>query len=427
MIEARRLTVTYPDGTRAVDGVDFAAPPGRLVVVAGPNGGGKTSLLLALSGLAPHVVEARVEGEVRVYGVDPRVEPWKAWRLVQATVQDPRAQVLAPTVLLEAALSLFLRGAPPQEALQAARRALEEAHAAHLADRPTHRLSMGELSRVALAGAISPRPRHLLLDEPTSHLDPEAAEAVTGLLRGLAVRGAGVVAASHDPRLWEAADECVTLDRGRVREGCPRAPAAPRPAPPRRPQGRVSLRLMGVWARYPGAREPALRGVDLEAREGEMVALVGPNGGGKTSILYAAAGLLPPEKGSVWRLHTPALLPPDPLLVFSRGRLRDELERLASPRVPGWAQGLLDKPLLRASGGERRLAAIALLAASGRRLLLLDEPTDWLDPWNKQAVLEALRSLAGQGYTILYSTHDPAAAQAADRAYRVEEGRAEPE
>lgn len=245
------MTVAYPDGTLALDSVSLEAGGGEIVVVAGPNGGGKTTLLELIAGLIPHVVEAWVEGSVRVYGVDPTRDPAGAAFHVQLALQDPRAQVLGSTVIHEASLTLLLRGRPQGEALEKARRALAAVGLEGLEDRPTHRLSTGQLARAALAGTLAPEPSHLLLDEPTSHLDPQAAESLLSILRGLAREGHGILAASHDPRLWAIADECYTLAR-RIRPGCPREP----PAPSRRSRGgggRRVLALEGVWARYPGS------------------------------------------------------------------------------------------------------------------------------------------------------------------------------
>ncbi len=356
---------------------------------------------------------------MRVYGVDPARDPAGVASHVQLALQDPRVQVLGSTVLHEASLTLLLRGVPAGEALERASMALDAVGLKGLEDRATHRLSTGQLARTALAGTLAPEPTHLLLDEPTSHLDPHAAELLLEILENLARRGRGILAASHDPRLWRRSTECYTLAK-RIKPGCPREP--PPPTPRRRKIGRRRvLVLERVWARYPGSPDWVLRGVNLEARDGELVALVGPNGGGKTSILLAATGLLRPQHGRVSTHVEPVLLPPDPLLVFSRGTLRGELESLGL-EPPPWALGILDKPLLRASGGERRLAAIALIVSSGRRLLLLDEPTDWLDPWWRRRIIGLLQDLASSGYTVVYATHDALAAGAADRVYRVEAG-----
>jgi len=419
MIQVENLRVVYPGGREPLKRVTLESPPSSITVVAGRNGSGKSTLLLAVRGLIPHVVEARVEGRIRVYGRDPARDPEAVSRLVQGTLQDPKVQVVGPTVLAEAALPLVVDGAPREKILERARWALETVGLAGLEERPTHRLSSGQLARTGLAGVLSPAPRHLALDEPSSHLDDEAADILLDIIKSLTRRGTGVLAASHDPRLWEAADRCYTIEAGEAREGCPRPPEPP--SRPRRgsPTGGVAAMLRGAWARYPGSGDWALRGVDVEAREGELVVLYGPNGGGKTSILLALAGLLPLARGERRVSSKPGLMPADPLLVFSRGTLRGQ-----AGSVPSWAGHLADKPIYTLSGGERRLAALAVVVSTGRRLLLLDEPTDWLDPWWRTVIVDLLADLASRGYTVVAASHDKGLLHVADRVYRVEGGRA---
>jgi len=419
MIRVEGLRVVYPGGHEALRGASLESPPGRITVVAGPNGSGKSTLLLAVRGLIPWAVKARVDGVLDVYGVDPRRDPRAVSRLVQGTLQDPKVQVVGPTVLAEAALTLAVAGAPRGVVLERARQALRLVGLEGLEERPTHRLSTGQLARAGLAGALAPQPRHLVLDEPTSHLDEAAASSLILILRALTGRGIGVLAASHDPRLWEEADNCYTMKNGEARSGCPEPPPPPR-RQPKTPGGTVAA-LREAWARYPGDPGWALRGASVEARRGELVVLYGPNGGGKTSILLALAGLLPLARGEKTIHEEPGFLPPDPLLVFHRGTLREQ-----AGRVPGWALHLASKPLYRMSGGERRLAALAAIVSLGRRLLLLDEPTDWLDPWWRREVSLILQRLAAEGYTIVAASHDKSLLAVADRAYRVEDGRAWP-
>ncbi len=416
MIRVSGLTVIYQDGYRAIEDVELSVEPSSIVVLAGPNGGGKSTLLRVIAGIIPHFIPARVTGEVSVDGVNPLADPRPVWRILQATQQDPKAQVAGPTVYSEAALTLSLWGVPQQFLRRMALEALDSVGMLAHRDRPVHSLSMGELSRTALAGVLAPSPRYLLFDEPTSHLDPPAAKALGEILELLAARGHGLLIASHDPRVWSLATECYTL-HARIRPGCPSLPSTPKALSPA--AGEKALEIRGAWARYPGQEGWALRGASLEARQGELVALLGPNGGGKTTLLLVAAGIIRPRRGTVWMRHEPGLLPPDPLLLFSKATLAEE----ASGPLPAWANGLAGRPVLRLSGGELRLAAIALLLSRGRRLLLLDEPTTSLDPWNRKRVLETLQDLARQGYAIVYSTHDPVAADAASTVYRVEEGR----
>ncbi|MCE4600497.1 MAG: ATP-binding cassette domain-containing protein [Desulfurococcales archaeon] len=423
MIKVDDLTVEYEGGVVALRNVSLEAGPGEITVLSGPNGGGKSTLLRVISGVIPHYIKARVEGRVRVDSVDPLRDPHGLKRILQATQQDPTAQVVGPTVYSEAALTPSLWGLPPGEVRERALEALETHGILHLRERPVHRLSSGELMRTALAGVTSVKPRYLLLDEPTSHLDEKGVDSFLESITRLREEGMGIVIASHNPRIHRIADKCYTI-KVELREGCIEGP--PLPERKRVPQGVTRgepvITLESVSASYPGAEEPALRDASLRIHRGEMVSLVGPNGSGKTTLLYTIAGILKPSRGTVRVAEKPALLPPDPLLVFSRGTLRDELKALNTEWVPDWASGLVDKPLLRMSGGELKLASLALVAASGRRLLLLDEPTEGLDPWNRARLAEALMDLAEKGYTVVYATHDRGLAGLADRVFRVSGG-----
>ncbi len=416
MIVADGLTVTYPDGYTALIDAFLTSNEGEVTVLAGPNGGGKTTLLRVLLGIIPHYIKASVKGKVEVDGIDPVRDPQGLRRIIQGTQQDPYAQVVGPTPFLEAGLAPSLWGMPRSEAVERARRALELVGLEGLKNKPVTRLSTGQLVRVGLAGVFSIEPRYLLLDEPTSHLDSEASTRVRSIVLKLKGKGVGLIIATHDTSMWSIADKCYTINRG-VREGCP--------SPPRKtihrdknPEGPLILRLEDIWASYPGG-EPVLKGVSLEASRGEMIAITGPNGSGKTTLLLVIAGILSPVKGSIRRKEKPVILPPDPLLLFSRGTLRDEL---AGRDPPTWAKSILDKPLLRASLGEIRLAALALIASSKKQLLLIDEPTVGLDPWNKWSIIEALVDLSEEGYTIIYATHDEDLSQIADRRYRLRDG-----
>lgn len=420
MIEVEGLRV-WLDDRIVVDHASFTVEPGSIVVLSGPNGGGKTTILRVLMGIIPNYLPGRVEGRILVDGVDPLRDPRAIRRILQGTQQDPVAQVVGPTVFAEAALTPSLWGLSRGEVLQRAQRALMLLGIARLAGRPVHRLSTGELVKTALAGVLSGEPRYLLLDEPSSHLDPPSARSLQLILEELRRRGLGLLVASHDKRIHEMADKCYTV-RVSLTEGCARGPPLPMKPPPAKRGGGAVVRVEGVWARYPGSSRWALRGASLEAGRGEIAALLGPNGSGKTTILLVLAGILSPSRGRVVVGEKPALLPPDPLLLFSRGTLRDEAQALGGD-PPGWAEKIIDKPILKASGGEQRLAALALVALSGRRLLLLDEPTVGLDPWNRRVIAEAILSLRSEDYTIVMATHDEELAGLADKIYTVREGR----
>jgi energy-coupling factor transport system ATP-binding protein len=220
LVRIESLCYRYP-GAEAdcLRELDLEIEPGQLIVLGGRSGSGKSTLLRACCGLVPHYHGGEVSGRIEVGGLDVREHgPADLGGVVGLVAQDPETQVVSTTVRGELTLPLEIRGEP-----SAARaRAVEEAALAlaipHLLDRATDTLSGGELQRVALAAALVGRPRLVLLDEPTSQLDPVAGDELIGLLRRLNEEwGLAVVCAEHRlERCLSAADRVLALARGRI-------------------------------------------------------------------------------------------------------------------------------------------------------------------------------------------------------------------
>src|SRR5439155_15760123 len=266
---------------------------GEVVGLFGPSGSGKSTLLRALAGLVPHFHGGQFAGRVEIAGLDTRqVRPAQLAGTVGTLFQDPEDQVVFTRVEAEVAFGLENVGTLPAEIPLRAAAALEAVGAAGLASRPVAELSGGELQRVCLASVLSLSPQLLLLDEPTSQLDPDGAAAAIELARS---SGAAVVVSEQRPeRVLDACDRVVFLEEGRLREdGLPEA-WLPRDAvlPQGEPAGEPVCRLEEVWFAYD---RPVLEGASLQIGRGEVVALLGPNGSGKTTIGKLAAGLLEPQ------------------------------------------------------------------------------------------------------------------------------------
>jgi energy-coupling factor transporter ATP-binding protein EcfA2 len=219
-LEIERLTYRYPDSSRAaLREVDLEIRAGELVVLAGRSASGKTTLLRAACGLVPHFHGGEVTGSVSVVGHDTReAGPGELAGAVGYVAQDPETQVVSTTVRAEIELPLELRGEPP-----AGRgRAVEEVALAlaipDLLARTTDTLSGGELQRVALAAALVTRPRLVLLDEPTSQLDPVAGDELIWLLRRLNEEwGVSILLSEHRlERCLAAADRVVAMREGSI-------------------------------------------------------------------------------------------------------------------------------------------------------------------------------------------------------------------
>ena len=221
------LTYSYPRAAvPALADVSLEVAPGEFVLLAGRSASGKSTLLRAACGLVPHFHGGEVEGRVTVAGLDAtRAGPGELAAAVGYVAQDPETQVVSTTVAAEIELPLEMRGDAPGDRA----RAVEEVGLAlaipHLLERAVDTLSGGELQRVALAAALVTRPRLVLLDEPTSQLDPVSGDELIWLLRRLNEEwGVAVVLAEHRlERCLAAADRVVAVESGRIGfDGAPR-------------------------------------------------------------------------------------------------------------------------------------------------------------------------------------------------------------
>jgi energy-coupling factor transport system ATP-binding protein len=453
-----QLTYRYPDAAEpALRDVSLDVEEGELVIACGLSGSGKSTLLRAASGLVPHFHGGEFAGRVVTAGLDTREHgPGELAGRCGALFQDPETQVVMGTVRAELAFPLENRG----ESAPAVARGVEEAALAlgiaHLLDRPTHELSGGELQRVALGAALAGRPALVVLDEPTSQLDPVAGDELVWLLRRLNEEwGTSILLAEHRlERCLPAADRVVALDGGAVACDAPpreflewaasHSPALQtpgallfqraglRPPPtgvkearatlrahgllPPRPQAGPTLRkrsskapwameLDRIWLEWPQGRA-ALRGLSLSVAPGERVALMGRNGAGKSTLLRVAAGLADPTRGRVKTTGRVALLLQSPGDYLVRERVGDELPAEALERA-GLAH-LADRHPGDLSGGERQRLALAIVLEGGDppAAVCLDEPTRGMDRGHKGKLASHLRELAAEGIATIVATHD---------------------
>jgi energy-coupling factor transporter ATP-binding protein EcfA2 len=424
------LTYSYPGAEGpALREVTLEIEAGEIVALLGPSGSGKSTLVRALAGLVPHFHGGRFAGRAVVAGLDTRLaRPAGLAGTVATVFQDPEDQVVMSVVRNEVAFGLENLGVSPQTIWSRVEDALDEVGAAHLADRRTAELSSGELQRVCLASALALEPELLLLDEPTSQLDPAGAEAF--LARVEEIGCAVVLSEQRTGRALAFARRVLFLEGGRLLCDAPLADALDwlaqyRPAylPPVAAapstedadpsMGDVVCRLEGVSFGYPGG-DAVLGGVSVEIGRGEVVALEGPNGVGKTTLAKIAAGLLDPDEGSVTVRGRAGYLSQDPGRYLVKERVLDEaalavhgdvrLARKALDRVElGWATDRHPRDL---SSGERERLGLAAVAVAEPELLVLDEPTRGVDPVRKGEIAAWLADYAEEGRGVLVATHD---------------------
>ena len=463
------VSFTFPEGGRAaLRDVSATIPQGTFALAVGATGAGKSTFLRAANGLVPHFTGGTFAGRVFAAGRDTLEHaPRRLADTVAFVPQDPGASFVLDRVEEELAYGMENLGIDPAHMRRRVEEMLDLLDIEELRNRSVRTLSGGERQRVAIAAALAAGPRILVLDEPTSQLDPQGAENVMAALQRL-VHDHGVTVLLAEHRLDRVAgwvDMALGFDAGRVFVGDPaevlralglgppvarlgrlmgwspvpltvreaRAAAGgispvdgrPRPRPDR---GAVVAEVRGLDAVH--GRTPALRGIDLSLAQGEVVAIMGRNGAGKTTLLRAIAGVHAPSSGTVTvNGHPPrpgvdvALCPQDPESILFAERVDDEV------RATLKARGIEESPLevltqlgideLDArhprdlSAGQRLLVATAAIAAARAPVLLLDEPTRGLDPDSKDRLTSFLRAHAAGGGAAVVATHDVELAAAA--------------
>ncbi|MEY2473126.1 MAG: energy-coupling factor transport system ATP-binding protein [Actinomycetota bacterium] len=470
MISFNGVTFGYAGANAPVfRDVSFEIAEGELCVVIGRTGVGKSTLLGAVNGLVPHFTGGVLSGAVTVNGRSTRdAMPRDLADVVGYVGQDPLAGFVTDTVEEELAYVMEQLGVAPATMRKRVEETLDLLGIAELRSRALRTLSGGEQQRVAIGAVLTAQPRVLLLDEPTSALDPTAAEdvlaAVSRLVHDL---GITVVAAEHRlERVVHYADRVIAMTGdGGVTVGAPRdvfawSPLAPpvvalaqmckwdplplsvrdarRFAEPlreelaRRPEpargrsvvsGEPLLRAKGVLVEYPGV--VAVRGVDVALEPGEVVALMGRNGSGKSSLLWAlhdldtaAASLVPQSPGDLLYLTSVSdeCAQSDQDAHADGGTTAALVRRLVGTVDP-------DAHPRDLSEGQRLGLVLAIQLVTGPRIVLLDEPTRGLDPVAKERFAEVVRELAAEGRAVMVATHDVEfVAEVADRVVVMAEG-----
>jgi energy-coupling factor transport system ATP-binding protein len=492
VIEFDDVTISYAAAARPVlRRVKLRIEEGELCLVVGRTGAGKSTLLGAINGLVPHFTGGTLAGRVAVAGRDTAHYPPRELADVVGVVgQDPLAGFVTDTVEEELAYGMEQLAVPPEVMRKRVEETLDLLGLAGLRNRTLHELSGGQQQRVAIGSVLTAHPQVLVLDEPTSALDPTAAEevlaAITRLVHDL---GVTVVLAEHRlERVAQYADRVIYLPGdGTVTDGPPAemfgatAVAPPiielgrlagwRPLPlsvrdarrlaaplrdrlsPDPPTPRLTvdmprsmLRARNIVVRY--GETVAVAGVDLDLAAGEVTALMGRNGSGKSSLLWALQGAgkrqagvvqvggLDPKSLSASRARAlVGLVPQTPADLLYLETVEAELAQADAESVDAGslsARALLDRlaPGIPhdvhprdLSEGQRLSLVLAIQLRAAPPVVLLDEPTRGLDYAAKRELTRIVDLLAAEGHAIVISSHDVEfVAGAADRVVVMAEG-----
>ena len=471
MIRFDDVTLTYAGAASpTLSGVHLEIPEGDLAVVIGRTGTGKSTLLGAINGLVPHFTGGTLAGDVTVAGRSTRdTRPRDLADVVGWVGQDPLAGFVTDTVEEEIAYGMEQLGMAPAAMRKRVEETLDLLGIADLRARPLLDLSGGQQQRVAIAAVLAAQPRVLVLDEPTSALDPTAAQDVLSAITTLVHEvGLTVVLAEHRlERVLHQADTLVWLPgSGRdvvvgppseVLVGCDVRPplaqlaaalgwdAVPgsvrdarrraqreaivvqAPVDPPLATERVRARLDRVTVAY-GATV-AVRDVTFDLHGGEVTCLMGRNGAGKSSLLWALQGAAastgtlsvdgrdPRTLSAADARAAVSLVPQTAADLLYLPRVADELDQAdrETGSAPGTAAALLarlgadlppDADPRDLSEGQRLSLVLAIQLVSGPGIVLLDEPTRGLDYAMKEQLTGILTDLAAEGRAVVVSTHD---------------------
>lgn len=461
LLELRQISVEFEDQARPVlTEVELSIDEGELTVVLGPTGSGKSTLLGVVSGLVPSFTGGRLSGDLLWQGESILTLPARERAgLIGFVGQDPAWGFVTDTVEEELAYGMEQLGLAPATMRRRVEETLDLLGIADLRDRPLRTLSGGQQQRVAIGSVIATSPRVLVLDEPTSALDPIAAEEVLATVSRL-VRDLGttVVMAEHRmERVIEFADSVLLINE-KVRHGPTRSMLAAAsirpplvelgtrlrwtpmpltiregrrfsseqrrswmehpPAVPARPEpGRSILTGRGIVVRY--GEKIAVAGVDLSLHRGQVTALMGRNGCGKSSLLWALHGAGRRDGGTVTTSDgaSVSLVPQTPTDLLYLGTVRAECS--AGDRAADLADGTTLDLLGRLvpgidpeahprdlSEGQKLAVVLAVELAADPPVVLLDEPTRGLDYAAKSVLAATVTAMAAEGRAVLIATHD---------------------
>jgi len=490
MIRFENVSFSYSESKYPVlENVNLTIPTGELALVVGKTGSGKSTLLGLINGLVPSFTGGQLTGDVSVDQRSIRDFPPRDFAdLVGVVKQDPRAAFVTDVVEDELAYGMEQLGVSPATMRRRVEEVLDLLGLADLRNRALSTLSGGQRQRVAIASVLTTNPKVLVLDEPTSALDPSAAEEVLAAIHRLVHDlGLTVVLAEHRlERVVQYADRVIVVDKdaevfadrpanvfatsliappvvelGRTAGWTP-LPLTVRDArkfaeelkirlEKSKPKSRTNIPTKEMVTinklnfSYGSLR--ALRNIDLNINDGEIVALMGRNGSGKSTLLSQLVGLLKPVSGELLidgkiphqlsgkdLINSVGLVPQEPTDLLISDSVSKEC--LASDNdadaLPGTTLQIFEQLTNEVdenmhprdlSEGEKLSLALAIVLAAKPPLILLDEPTRGLDYAAKKVLVNNLQKLGRKNHTIILATHDvELAAEVATRVILLAEG-----
>ena len=460
MISIDNVSFGYGEAQETLSQVSAAIAPGECVLLCGASGCGKTTVTKLINGLIPAFTPGcRLEGRVEVDGLDPGTTPlYELARKVGSVFQNPKSQFFNLDTDSELAFGLENEGRPPEEIRKRVSDTVDALHLQELQARNIFSLSGGQKQLLAFGSVYAMGPEIFVLDEPTANLDQDAIARLHDQIAGLKRQGRTVVIAEH--RLYFLTDlidrvlylrdgvlertftrkqffaltdgerEALGL-RTLIPAGCTLPAAAPAGA-------KEGLSVEGLTCAY-RKEPPVFQALSFSARPGEVVAITGPNGVGKTTLSRCLCGLIREQAGQIVLNGRPLNRKERQKAAFcvmqdvNHQLFSDSVWgecRMSAPDAPdSTLKGVLDslhllpfreRHPMSLSGGQKQRLAVATALLSEKPILIFDEPTSGLDYARMVEVSGVIRSLAQQGRIVLVVTHDQEFLQrACDRVLRL--------
>ncbi|AKA48193.1 hypothetical protein IX51_02720 [uncultured archaeon] len=459
-VEVSNLKYSYL-GSRnhAINIPHFSIDEGECVLITGRSGSGKSTLIQCINGIIPHIINGSYSGEVKIFGKSTReMRVAEIAGMVGTLLQDPERQVINYKVEEEIAFAPENFNIDREEILRRIDSSIEAVGIENLRGKETGKLSGGELQRVALAAVLTMNPKVLILDEPTSNIDPEGTGKIFEFLTRIKGERTAIIVEHKVERVLPLVDRIVVVDNGGIALNIPKEDIY---------ENTGKLLEMGIempehliitnrdWAAGPKEKKRAeitnvsmkadvsvqyRQGFSLKASleigEGTITAIMGKNGAGKSSLLKGLIGFIDQDQGELstkisidgndfvdpdlnTRGRFIGYLPQSFDLMLINKSVQKEINYSTKVRKLKGMEPLVERLVdlfslkdylgsdpLTLSQGQRRRVAMASTIAGGPRVIMMDEPTSGQDYFHKRNLGRELTLLKSRGYSFLIVTHD---------------------
>jgi len=435
MFEVQNLSFSYDGITQVLRSVNLQIARGEIVTITGPTGSGKSTLAKCISGFIPRSIKGHFSGTLLIDGTDISglsiAEISKRVSLVQ---QDSDSQICTLRVADEVAFGPENYGFELESIRNLVDSTLAEVGSSHLRPRPTYALSGGEKQRVAIASILSCQPDYIILDEPSSSLDPKGILSLQSILSGLKARNVGVVCIEHNLNAFrQISDRILVISNETISTWHP--PEISQEPNLQRPPVQLGDRVLSTKnVSFSYGTNRVLQDVSLAIHEGEIIALMGANGSGKTTLVQLLGGLLTPQTGTVYLGETPihgidrkqitrtlSIVFQNPNhQIFERTVWREQNLTADILGIPDAESHQRATELLELAGlatmrernpftlshGQKRRLNISSVSVHSPDIILFDEPFIGQDLDGRRFIMRILAEAAQAGGASLVVTHD---------------------